>query len=63
MNAVGVWWFRIRLCAAFPLLCLAAVIIDCHTLWGFPAVNLSFVLPFICFIVIIIYGHRSHCRG
>ena len=42
---------------------LQAVIIDCHTLWGFPAVNLSFVLPFICFIVIIIYGHRSHCRG
>ena len=42
---------------------LQAVIIDCHMLWGFPAVNLSFVLPFICFIVIIIYGHRSHCRG
>ena len=42
---------------------LQAVIIDCHTLWGVPAVNLSFVLPFICFIVIIIYGHRSHCRG
>ena len=41
---------------------LQAVIIDCHTLWGFPAVNLSFVLPLICFIVIIIYGHRSHCR-
>ena len=28
MRASKVWWFRIRLCAAFPLLCLAAIIID-----------------------------------
>ena len=28
MSAAKVWWFRIRLFAAFPLLCLAAIIID-----------------------------------
>ena len=30
MSASRVWWFRVRLCAAFQLLCLAAVIIDCQ---------------------------------
>lgn len=40
-----------------------ASIIDMHTLFGMPAVNVSFVLPFICFIVIIIYGHRSYNRS
>ena len=39
-----------------------ASIIDCGTLMGMPAVNLSFILPFICFVVIVIYGHRSYCR-
>lgn len=38
---------------------LQASIIDCHTLMGMPAVNLSFILPLICFIVICIYGFRS----
>ena len=37
---------------------LQAAIIDCKTLWGMPAVNLSFVLPLVCFVVITIYGHR-----
>lgn len=37
---------------------LQARIIDCGMIGGFPAVNLSFVLPFICFIVIIAYGMR-----
>lgn len=41
---------------------LQASIIDCYMLLGMPAVNLSFVLPLICFIVIIIYGHRSYVR-
>lgn len=35
-----------------------ASIIDCGTLFGWPAVNLSFVLPLICFIVIAFYGRR-----
>lgn len=38
---------------------LQASIIDCHTLMGMPAVNLSFILPLICFVVICIYGFRS----
>lgn len=41
---------------------LQACIIDQHTLLGMPAVNLSFILPFICFVVIIIYGHRTCAR-
>ena len=32
MNAVKVWWFRVHLCAALPLLCLSAIIIDCQHL-------------------------------
>ncbi|RGN35835.1 L-fucose:H+ symporter permease [Bacteroides oleiciplenus] len=41
---------------------LQASIIDMQTLLGMPAVNVSFILPFICFVVIIIYGHRSYVR-
>lgn len=41
---------------------LQASIIDLKTLLGMPAVNLSFILPLICFVVIIIYGHRSYRR-
>lgn len=39
---------------------LQAYIIDMHTVAGMPAVNVSFVLPLICFIVVALYGHRSH---
>ena len=42
---------------------LQASIIDQHVLWDMPAVNLSFVLPFICFLVVVCYGHRSYKRG
>lgn len=38
---------------------LQASIIDLGSLWGMPAVNISFILPFVCFIVIISYGYRS----
>lgn len=37
-----------------------ASIIDLGSVCGMPAVNLSFILPFVCFVVIIIYGHRVH---
>ncbi|MCI8998536.1 MAG: L-fucose:H+ symporter permease [Muribaculaceae bacterium] len=37
---------------------IQASIIDCGTIWNYPAVNISFVLPLICFIVIIVYGFR-----
>lgn len=41
---------------------LQASIIDLKRLLGMPAVNLSFILPLICFVVIIVYGHRSYRR-
>lgn len=41
---------------------LQAAIIDQHTMFGMPAENVSFILPFICFVVVIIYGHHSHLR-
>lgn len=37
---------------------LQGMIIDCGVLFGMPAVNVSFVLPLICFILITIYGFR-----
>lgn len=39
---------------------LQAAIIDCQIVMGMPAVNVSFILPFICFIVIMVYGYRSY---
>ncbi len=39
-----------------------AAIIDQHTLCGMPAVNLSFLLPALCFAVIIVYGYRTYKR-
>lgn len=41
---------------------LQASIIDQHTLFGWPAVNLSFCLPLVCFLVIIVYGYRTYQR-
>lgn len=38
---------------------LQARIIDMETVWGMPAVNVSFILPFVCFVVISIYGVRT----
>lgn len=34
-------------------------IIDIETIFGIPAVRISFILPLICFVVISIYGHRT----
>jgi FHS family L-fucose permease-like MFS transporter len=41
---------------------LQANIIDQHIVFNMPAVNISFVLPLICFVVIIIYGYRTYQR-
>lgn len=38
---------------------LQASIIDLGAIWGMPAVNLSFLLPFLCFVVITAYGQRT----
>ena len=42
---------------------MQASIIDMGTCLGMPAVNVSFVLPLICFVVITIYGYRSYLRS
>ena len=41
---------------------LQGMIIDQQTIVGHPAVNVSFVLPLFCFILIIAYGWRSHLK-
>lgn len=38
---------------------LQGAIIDLGSVAGLPAVNFSFILPFICFVVIAIYGYRT----
>ena len=38
---------------------LQASLIDCGTIWGWPAVNVSFTLPLVCFAVISGYGYRA----
>jgi len=44
--------------SALPL--FQAFIIDQEVFFGsFPSVNASFVLPLICFVVIIVYGYRT----
>ncbi len=38
---------------------LQGMMIDCGTIAGHPAVNVSYVLPFICFIIVAVYGLRA----
>jgi FHS family L-fucose permease-like MFS transporter len=38
---------------------LQGMIIDLQTVWGHPAVNVSFVLPLLCFVIVALYGYRS----
>ncbi|MDH6533797.1 FHS family L-fucose permease-like MFS transporter [Parabacteroides sp. PM5-20] len=39
---------------------LQASIIDRGSVWGIPAVNISFVLPLLCFFVVAFFGYRTH---
>ena len=39
---------------------LQGLIIDQQTILGHPAVNVSYVLPFVCFLIIMVYGWRSY---
>lgn len=41
---------------------LQGMIIDCGTILGHPAVNVSYALPLLCFVVVTIYGIRSYRR-
>ena len=38
---------------------LQGMIIDCGTVFGHPAVNVSYCLPLVCFVVVAIYGYRA----
>ena len=38
---------------------LQGMIIDCGTILGHPAVNVSYCLPLICFVAVAIYGYRA----
>ena len=38
---------------------LQALMIDQQTILGISGCRFSFILPFICFVVIAIYGHRN----
>ena len=38
---------------------LQGMVIDYGTLAGYPAVNISFALPLVCFLFIAIYGYRT----
>ena len=42
---------------------LQGAIIDQQELFGMPAVNVSFILPFFCFLVVILYGYRSYKKS
>lgn len=42
---------------------LQAGIIDMGTVFGYPAVNLSFILPLVCFAVVCLYGRRVFRRN
>jgi len=41
---------------------LQGAIIDCGTIMGHPAVNISYSLPLLCFVIVAIYGLRSRKR-
>lgn len=42
---------------------LQAVIIDANVcIMGLPATNISFIIPFFCFIVVAVYGHKAYVR-
>ena len=38
---------------------LQGAIIDRGTILGHPAVNVSYVLPLLCFVIVSVYGIRS----
>ena len=41
---------------------LQGLLIDQEVIFGHPAVNVSFVLPLICFLIIICYGYRAYTK-
>ena len=41
---------------------LQARLIDMNTIWNMPAVNISYIVPLVCFVMVTIYGIRT-CRN
>ena len=41
---------------------LQGMVIDCGTVFGHPAVNVSYALPLLCFVVVAVYGLRARRR-
>lgn len=39
---------------------LQGMVIDLKEIFGYPAVNISYSLPLICFIIIALYGYRCY---
>ena len=39
---------------------LQGMILDKHEIFGHPAVNVSFILPLLCFVIVLCYGIRSY---
>ena len=42
---------------------LQGMIIDCGTVFGHPAVNVSYALPLLCFVIVALYGLRARKCG
>jgi FHS family L-fucose permease-like MFS transporter len=42
---------------------LQGAIIDLGMVMNHPAVNFSFILPFISFLIITVYGFRAYCKA
>ena len=42
---------------------IQGMVIDCGEIDGMPAVNLSFFMPLVCFIMVGLYGMRAYKRG
>lgn len=38
---------------------IQGMIIDCGTIMGHPAVNVSYAMPMLCFVIVMIYGFRT----
>jgi FHS family L-fucose permease-like MFS transporter len=41
---------------------LQGLVIDMGTIAGHPAVNVSFILPLVCFLFVTLYGFRAYRR-
>ena len=42
---------------------LQGAIIDLGSVWGHPAVNVSFCLPLLCFVFVAVFGYRRYCEA